>query len=220
MMEAPEKWTFDAPYTASFNGSGDDTWLGLKSHGMLVASFAVKQWGSEQACIEAAWRHAYEPPADLAQAQAPAPVRVEARKTFPLLGGGGVGIDWQLVQEHAGQARTNHGQTLEELARRGGLSWCELYAVLHDRRWQKMDSNDAMIACRSLEARYRAALEAPDAGVVAELVEALKALQHAVCGPTGFAEAVRHNTGLALPWPSLDAAEERLSRALAKLGVR
>jgi hypothetical protein len=56
---------------------------------------------------------------------------------------------------------------------------------------------------------------APDAGVVAELVEAAKALQHAVCGPTGFAEAVRHNTGLALPWPSLDAAEERLSRALA-----
>jgi Lar family restriction alleviation protein len=64
-------------------------------------------------------------------------------------------------------------------------------------------------------ADFLAALEAPEAGVLAELVEAAKALRNAVCGPTGFAEAVRHNTGLALPWPSLDAAEERLAAALA-----
>jgi Lar family restriction alleviation protein len=87
-------------------------------------------------------------------------------------------------------------------------------------------NHDAVVEAKKAAAqadystRIRAVLEAPDAGVVAELVEAAKALQHAVCGPTGFAEAVRHNTGLALPWPSLDAAEERLSRALAKLGVR
>lgn len=63
VKDAPEQWYFDAPYSASFNGSGDDTWLGLKAHGMLVASYSVKEWGSEQACVEAAWRHAYEPAA-------------------------------------------------------------------------------------------------------------------------------------------------------------
>jgi len=57
-------WEFAPPYTAFFSGGlGGDKWLGLKAHGVLVASFAVSSWGSEQACIEAAWRHAYEPSA-------------------------------------------------------------------------------------------------------------------------------------------------------------
>jgi hypothetical protein len=43
---------------------------------------------------------------------------------------------------------------------------------------------------------------------------ALRTLMQAVCGPIGFAEAVRHNTGLALPWPSLDAAEAQARAAL------
>ena len=82
------------------------------------------------------------------------------RKGFPILGQRGVYVDWQLVADHGGQANTNHGQTVARLAERGGLSWCELFAVLHNQRWQKMDSNDAMIACRELEARYLAALNA------------------------------------------------------------
>jgi len=45
------------------------------------------------------------------------------------------------------------------LAERGGLSWAELFAVLHNRPFQKIDTNEAMIACRALEARYLAALE-------------------------------------------------------------
>lgn len=80
------------------------------------------------------------------------------RKKFPILGGRGVSVDWQLVADHSGQANTNHGQTVARLAERGGLSWCELFAVLHNRRWEKMDANDAMIACRALETRYLAAL--------------------------------------------------------------
>lgn len=86
-----------------------------------------------------------------------------SRKGFPILGSRGASIDWQLVSDHGEQAHKNHGQTVAGLAGRGGLSWCELHAVLHDRRWQKMDANDAMIACRALEARYLAALPA-DAG--------------------------------------------------------
>lgn len=80
------------------------------------------------------------------------------RKGFPILGQRGAYVDWQLVADHGGQANTNHGQTVARLAERGGLSWCELFAVLHNQRFQRMDANDAMIACRALEARYLAAL--------------------------------------------------------------
>lgn len=83
----------------------------------------------------------------------------EARKTFPILKGEGASIDYQLVSDHAEQARSNHYQSVDRLAERGGLSWCELYAVLHNRKWEKIADNDAMIACRALEARYLAALE-------------------------------------------------------------
>lgn len=80
------------------------------------------------------------------------------RKKFPILGERGVYVDFQLVADHGQQANSNHGQTVSGLAARGGLSWCELFAVLHNRRWEKMDANDAMIACRALETRYLAAL--------------------------------------------------------------
>lgn len=102
-------------------------------------------------------------PAMAAVRAALAPVEPEpvARPTFPILNGGGAKIDYQLVEDHGGQARDNHGQTVKRLAERGGLSWCELHAVLHNRKWEKMDSNDAMIACRALEAKYLAALTSP-----------------------------------------------------------
>jgi len=98
--------------------------------------------------------------AELAEARSARSVRT--RRTFPILGGGGASIDWQLVQDHSRQANDNHGQSVERLAQRGGLSWSELYAVLHNRKWKKVDTNDAMIACRSLEARYLAALAKGD----------------------------------------------------------
>lgn len=50
-------------------------------------------------------------------------------------------------------------------------------------------------------------LPRPAADYVAGLEAALKAMLQSVCGPVGFAEAVRHNSGRAYPWPSLDAAE-------------
>lgn len=86
-------------------------------------------------------------------------VGAKPRKTFPILKGEGAKIDFQLVADHAEQARSNHYQSVERLAERGGLSWCELHAVLHNRKFEKMETNEAMIACRSLEARYLAALE-------------------------------------------------------------
>jgi|GEM_PF-5681280 len=83
------------------------------------------------------------------------------RPTFPILNGNGACVDYQLVADHGGQAQKNHYQSVERLAQRGGLSWCELHSVLHDRAYQKMDQNTAIIECRALEARYLAALVAP-----------------------------------------------------------
>ncbi len=44
---------------------------------------------------------------------------------------------------------------------------------------------------------------------VEELEARLGELLHAVCGETGFANAVRTVSGLAYPWPALDDAEAR-----------
>jgi hypothetical protein len=47
-------------------------------------------------------------------------------------------VPWSLVAPHEEQALRNHGQTLERLAERGGLSPAELVAVLEDQRWKAM----------------------------------------------------------------------------------
>lgn len=39
-------------------------------------------------------------------------------------------------------------------------------------------------------------------------IEAVRQMHHAVCGETGFAAAVRADSGRAYPWPALDIAEE------------
>jgi len=96
-----------------------------------------------------------------------------ARKQFPILGSRGAKIDLQLVEDHGKQAYSNHYQTVERLAERGGLSWCELHAVLNNRPWQKLDENTAIAECRAIEARYLGAFD-PPATDVAALVEAAK----------------------------------------------
>ena len=49
------------------------------------------------------------------------------------------------------------------------------------------------------------------------VAKALEAMLHAVCGETGFAACVRHDSGSAYPWPALDAAEEKARSALRAL---
>jgi len=44
-------------------------------------------------------------------------------------------VPWSFVEDHEEQAQTNHYQTLERLAERGGLSPTELYYVAHDQVW-------------------------------------------------------------------------------------
>lgn len=61
---------------------------------------------------------------------------MEKGKKFSV--GKGENIDWDLIERHRGQAEENHGQSLERLAERGGLSWYELYCVLSDTKWTKV----------------------------------------------------------------------------------
>ena len=85
-----------------------------------------------------------------------------ARRGFPVLSSQGQKIDWQLVADHGEQARKNHYQTVDQLASRGGLAWCELHAVLHNKDHERMDENKAILECRALEAQYLAALSAAE----------------------------------------------------------
>lgn len=89
--------------------------------------------------------------------EAPA-VEPVARRTFPILGSNGARIDYQLVVDHGGQAKENHYQTVDRLAERGGLSWCELHAVLNNRKYTKIDQNTAIKECRAIEAEYLASI--------------------------------------------------------------
>jgi hypothetical protein len=42
-------------------------------------------------------------------------------------------VSFDLVKRHEAQALANHGQTVERLAERGGLSWFELLMVISDK---------------------------------------------------------------------------------------
>ena len=124
-----------------------------------------------------------------------------ARKQFPILGSRGAKIDLQLVEDHGKQARANHYQTVERLAERGGLSWCELHAVLNNRAWQKMDENTAIAECRAIEARYLGAFN-PPATDVAALVEAAKETNAALerDGDPAFAHLILANKAALAPF--------------------
>ena len=124
-----------------------------------------------------------------------------ARKQFPILGSRGAKIDLQLVEDHGKQAYSNHSQTVTRLAERGGLSWCELHAVLNNRPWQKLDENTAIAECRAIEARYLGAFD-PPATDVAALVEAAKETNAALerDGDPAFAHLILANKAALAPF--------------------
>jgi hypothetical protein len=53
-------------------------------------------------------------------------------RTFPICGWPQYSVPWSLVTQHEDQLVRNHGQTMELLWRRGGLSWLEMCYVLKD----------------------------------------------------------------------------------------
>lgn len=70
---------------------------------------------------------------------------MKEEREFPLLIGNRWGkaecsIPWGLIAPHENQALKNHGQTLERLAQRHGLSFCEALAIIEDRPWRNVDN--------------------------------------------------------------------------------
>lgn len=86
-------------------------------------------------------------------------------KTFPIMGYwstplhrrfNGFAIPWEMIAPHDAQAMKNHSdQNLEKLASRGGLSCCEAMAVLEDRRWTRMDQDEAKAQLTKLVENYK-----------------------------------------------------------------
>lgn len=52
-------------------------------------------------------------------------------------------VPWGLVKDHEAQAVANHGQTVERLYERGGVSACEAVAILLNRPWRRMPIESA-----------------------------------------------------------------------------
>ncbi len=73
------------------------------------------------------------------------PVLGHRRDKFPL-----DAVPWAFLAPHENQARRNHGQTLEQLADRGGLSAKEMLAVVTGRHWLQMYAIDSPQANRQL----------------------------------------------------------------------
>lgn len=59
-------------------------------------------------------------------------------------------VPWSMLAPHARQAMSNHHQTLERLAERGGLGLDEVCAVLEDRPWRRMTPGAALEKVRAL----------------------------------------------------------------------
>lgn len=64
---------------------------------------------------------------------------LERPRMFPIQGG--PSVPWEAMEQHAAQARENHGQSLERLAARGGLGPAEAWFVVNDRQWDDRASD-------------------------------------------------------------------------------
>lgn len=74
-------------------------------------------------------------------------------RKFPILSTG-VDIPWLIMELHNKQAWANHGQSLERLAKRGGLGWGEALAVLEDRKYKYVDEDAARIQVLEIVADF------------------------------------------------------------------
>lgn len=79
---------------------------------------------------------------------------LEARsaRRFPIMGG--PSIPWEMIAPCERQAQSNHQQSLERLAERGGLDPTEALAVLESRRWHRMDPAFALASLAEAVRRW------------------------------------------------------------------
>jgi hypothetical protein len=59
-------------------------------------------------------------------------------------------VPWHVLEERRRRVLRNHGDTPGGLAWRGGLSWCELVAIVEDRPWRPMPAREAYERFRHL----------------------------------------------------------------------
>lgn len=78
-------------------------------------------------------------------------------KPYPILGSRPQQyIPRGLLMIHEGQAWENHGQSLSQLAQRGGLSWAEALAIIEGKKWRdaERDENTAEVIVRKMASEY------------------------------------------------------------------
>ncbi len=95
---------------------------------------------------------------------------MEVGKQYPIIGTiPQEYIPWDILVPHEKQALRNHGQTLELLAKRGGLDWNEVLWIHEDKAWgttQMMPLDEAKrIVLEHVAAWELEQQEPPDAGV-------------------------------------------------------
>lgn len=79
-------------------------------------------------------------------------------KLFPIMQTPAEGlttIPLAMIAPHEPQAMKNHGQSLERLAERGGLSPGEALSVLEDRRWEAVEPADASARLTALVSLWK-----------------------------------------------------------------
>lgn len=87
-------------------------------------------------------------------------------------------LQWEPTERDRKRADLNHGQTLERLAQRGGMSWCEMAAILSDRPWHKMTEAGAIAEIEAEGARRREPADrAERAFAIAKTLQELVSLQ-------------------------------------------
>lgn len=81
----------------------------------------------------------------------------ERYKPYPILGSRPRQyIPRGLLMIHEGQAWKNHGQSLDQLAQRGGLGWSEALAIIEGKNWRdaEHDENIAETIVRKMADKF------------------------------------------------------------------
>lgn len=85
-------------------------------------------------------------------------------RRFPLLGRSWSefnSLPWGMMAPHEARAVSNHGQSLEKLARRGGLSVDEALAVIEGRDVPRRRDDQAPLKLHAHMTKYLATLKGP-----------------------------------------------------------
>ena len=59
-------------------------------------------------------------------------------------------IPWEMIAPHESQAQLNHGQSLQRLNERGGLSPSEAVAVLENKFWTEVQVEEGVVRLEEL----------------------------------------------------------------------